>query len=455
MTRFRILFTFLLLSTFTQFTIGQTFDQLGAPFSGLMLTSDPVEVFYDNQNAPLVAKMQNGDLRVDKFDGSAWDALDLLVPVVASGVEDFEVDFDITSNKIIIIYGIGDSLYLRKYFNGWQEQYLIGAYSSSNTDQFDLTINPHDNLAYIAYNTGSGTAWVEFNYNSDSFTPMNTITMVTYGTYFDESDINYNEKDSLMYFAYENYGLGVGVATYDGSNWNSLMTSVTGMGFGNSTMNITAEFDTTGANNLMIHTATVPDNEVGIVQYSMPGQVSTSPEPWYAPPSVGTLYGCDMTIRHTNTRPTYAFSSYPVNTDMNITIKYWDGVSWNVVNNSFVDHKLMDIAYDLNDDLLLATIREDDNKLYVYRVNIHTVGISEISVQEVHISPNPATETITVNASTPCQAYVVSIDGSTVISSQDIAMSHHIDVQQLNPGLYFVRTIMKDGTIQLSRFNKL
>ncbi|MFT6501308.1 MAG: hypothetical protein ACJASQ_001420 [Crocinitomicaceae bacterium] len=455
MSRFRILIAFLLLSTFSQFTTGQTFDQLGASFSGPMLTSDPVEVFYDSQNAPLVAKMQNGNLRVDKFDGSAWSALDPLVPVVASNVLDFEVDFDITSNKIIVIYAIGDSLYLRKHFNGWQEQFLIGAYSSSNTDQFDLTINPHDNLAYIAYNTGSGTAWVEFDYNSDTFTPMATITMVTYGTYFDESDINYNEKDSLMYFAYENYGLDVGVATYDGINWNNLMTSAMGMGFGNTTANITAEFDTTGANNLMIHTATVPDNEVGIVQYSMPGQVSSTLEPWYAPPSIAAVHGCDMTIRHTNTRPAYAYSSYPTNTDMKITIKHWDGASWNVVNNSFVDHKIMDIAYDLNDDLLLATISENDNKLYIYRVNIHTVGISEISAQEVHISPNPATETITVSSSAPCQAHVVSIDGNIVISSQEIAMSHHIDVQQLNSGLYFVRTIMKDGTIRSSRFNKL
>lgn len=454
MTRFRTLITLLLLGFTAQFTFGQTFDQLGSPFAGIMLTSDPVEVFYDSQNAPLVAKMQNGNLRVDKFDGSSWSALDPAVPVVATGVVDFELDYDNSTNKIIVIYVDGDSLYLRKYSNGWQERIIIGQYSSSNDDQCDLTINPHDNVAYIAYNSGGSSVWLEFNYISDTFTPMPTDPMITNGIYFDESDIAYNEKDSLMYLVYENYGFNLGVATYDGISWNNIMTSVSGMSFSTTSLNITAAFDTTGTNSLLIHTATVPDKQVGIAEYTMPGQVVSFPEPWYAPQSIGPLYGCDMTTRHTNGNPTYAYSCYP-GSDMEMFIKYWDGASWNSVNNSFLNYRLMDIAYDLDDNLLIAAIFEDDIKLYVFRVNIHTVDLSEISNLDLNISPNPATESITVNTSMPCRAEVVSIDGSTVILSQEMSNNHHIAVQNLNSGLYFVRVIAEDGTISSSKFNKL
>lgn len=452
MTNFRTITTLLLLCISTQFTFGQTFDQLGSAFAGIMLTSDPVEVFYDSQNAPLVAKMQNGDLRVEYFDGS-WTALDPSVPVLASGVEDFELDYSNATNTIIIIYVDGDSLYLREYDNVWQDEVTVGAYTSSVDDQCDLVINPIDQVAYIAYNSGGWSTWTEYDYINDTFTLMPTDPMITIGIYFDESDIAYNQKDSLMYLVYENYALNEGVATFDGTSWNNIMTSVDGMDFSTTTLNITAAFDTTGTNSLLVHTATIPNKEVGIAEYTMPGQVSSFLEPWYAPQSVGPLYGTDMTTRHANGNPTYAYSCYP-GADMEMFIKYWDGSSWNAVNNSFLNYRIMDIAYDLNDNLLIAAIFEDDIKLYIYRVNIHTADVTEISPLELNIFPNPATESITVHTSVPCSATIISIDGTTVISSEDMTQDHQIDVQQLNSGLYFVRTVAKDGTISSSKFTK-
>ena len=449
----KTLITTLLLSIST-FSFGQTFDQLGPAFSGTALTSDPVEVFYDSQNNPIVAKMQNGSLRVDKFDGSSWSAIDPAVPVVATGIEDFELDFSTATNTIIVIYVDGNTLYLREYDDGWQAEVTIGTYTTSNDDQCDIAINPDDQVAYVSYNSsGGGSAWVQFDYANDNLTTMPTIPLVTPGIYFDQSDMAYNEKDGLLYLVYENYVLNDGVATFDGTNWTDVMTGVDGMSSTTTTLNITAAFDTAGTNELMVYLATIPDKEVGIVSYSMPGLVMSSPEPWYAPASIGPLYGCDMTMRHSNNYPTYAYVSYPSN-DMILTIKYWDGSQWNSVNNSLDNHRIMDIAYDQDDNLLLATIFEDDIQLRVYRVNIHTVGITEITASNVQVYPNPATTILNVESDDFCAVRVLNVIGEEVLNQVKLKKTHTLDLQGLNSGVYFVETISEDGSVSSSKFTK-
>lgn len=72
-----------------------------------------------------------------------------------------------------------------------------------------------------------------------------------------------------------------------------------------------------------------------------------------------------------------------------------------------------------------------------------TTGVADMNNPEVRVFPNPADETIFVQASVPATVNVSGVEGKVIISNHPLGA---VDIRALAPGLYIVSVIAEDGT---------
>ena len=81
-----------------------------------------------------------------------------------------------------------------------------------------------------------------------------------------------------------------------------------------------------------------------------------------------------------------------------------------------------------------------------------TVGLSEVNGVDVGVSPNPATDVITVSSGTWISAIVVDMQGRQVHSAP--LAGGKLDIAALDPGAYVLDLLGADGTRGIARFEK-
>jgi hypothetical protein len=87
-------------------------------------------------------------------------------------------------------------------------------------------------------------------------------------------------------------------------------------------------------------------------------------------------------------------------------------------------------------------------------VDLTTVGIRPVAQAQVSIYPNPANNTITVNANQLETVEIMDINGKTVKRVANADVNQSIDVSNLQQGIYFVKTKSQSG-IKVSKLIKL
>ncbi|MEM9023184.1 MAG: T9SS type A sorting domain-containing protein [Bacteroidota bacterium] len=79
------------------------------------------------------------------------------------------------------------------------------------------------------------------------------------------------------------------------------------------------------------------------------------------------------------------------------------------------------------------------------------VGIDEVIARNaINVFPNPANAWVRIEAPTtnqPLRATVLDLTGRTITTTRTFTGSHVVDVQSLNPGMYFLRVTDVDGTL--------
>ena len=79
---------------------------------------------------------------------------------------------------------------------------------------------------------------------------------------------------------------------------------------------------------------------------------------------------------------------------------------------------------------------------YVVTTNPPTL-VADVNAPEVRVFPNPADETIFVQASVPATVNVSGVEGKIIISNHPLGA---VDIRAFAPGLYVVSVIAEDGT---------
>ena len=110
--------------------------------------------------------------------------------------------------------------------------------------------------------------------------------------------------------------------------------------------------------------------------------------------------------------------------------------------NDYLGQKIyLAFKYTSTDDA--SSTWEVDN-MFVYGVK--SVGISENSADAISVYPNPATEYITLKTSSNGNASIMDASGRVVINTRIVSGSNIINIANLPTGIYFVNTIMEDGS---------
>jgi len=81
------------------------------------------------------------------------------------------------------------------------------------------------------------------------------------------------------------------------------------------------------------------------------------------------------------------------------------------------------------------------------------VGLEELSDGSVKVYPNPAQETLYIQFNGVADARIIDVFGKEVIETKLENQTNQINVQSLNPGIYFLQ-IMQANTIDTHKFIK-
>jgi len=126
----------------------------------------------------------------------------------------------------------------------------------------------------------------------------------------------------------------------------------------------------------------------------------------------------------------------------------WSGgsYSWvpsgNVNLDDYLGQKIyLAFKYTSTDDA--SSTWEVDN-MFVYGVT--AVGISENSADAISVYPNPATGYFTLNANQNGRASIMDVSGRVVMNSVIVSGSNNINIANLTAGIYFINTVMEDGS---------
>ena len=110
--------------------------------------------------------------------------------------------------------------------------------------------------------------------------------------------------------------------------------------------------------------------------------------------------------------------------------------------NDYLGQKIyLAFKYTSTDDA--SSTWEVDN-MFIYGVK--AVGIAENSKDVFTLYPNPANEYITLNTTLNGSASIMDISGKVVINTRIVSGSNNINIANLPAGIYFVNTIMEDGS---------
>ena len=110
--------------------------------------------------------------------------------------------------------------------------------------------------------------------------------------------------------------------------------------------------------------------------------------------------------------------------------------------NDYLGQKIyLAFKYTSTDDA--SSTWEVDN-MFIY--GVEAVGIAENSKDVFTLYPNPASEYITLNTTLNGSALIMDISGKVVINTRIVSGSNNINIANLPAGIYFVNTIMEDGS---------
>lgn len=110
--------------------------------------------------------------------------------------------------------------------------------------------------------------------------------------------------------------------------------------------------------------------------------------------------------------------------------------------NNYLGQKIyLAFKYTSTDDA--SSTWEVDN-LFVYGVK--SVGIGENSGDVISVYPNPANEYFTIKSNQNGSASIIDVTGKVVIDTKIVSGSNNINIANLSAGIYFVNTLMEDGS---------
>jgi len=135
----------------------------------------------------------------------------------------------------------------------------------------------------------------------------------------------------------------------------------------------------------------------------------------------------------------------------------WDDISgqatWSEGNFNWVESGEVDLSAYLDQTVYLAfKYTSDDDHSSTWEVDnmlvygVMTVGVNEHNEHSVAVYPNPATGYFTLSSSKAGRVFIVDISGRVVTNARIVSGNNTINVENLTPGIYFVNTILEDGS---------
>ena len=124
---------------------------------------------------------------------------------------------------------------------------------------------------------------------------------------------------------------------------------------------------------------------------------------------------------------------------------------------SSTDENPMDIFYmeqaDATYDVTLTVSNEFGESTITKEDYIHTIpsGISLIEQASLNVYPNPASDYIFIETEQNCEVSLIDLSGKKVLSSHYERGLNKIDVSDLDGGVYFVNTLMPDGSVNVKK----
>lgn len=104
---------------------------------------------------------------------------------------------------------------------------------------------------------------------------------------------------------------------------------------------------------------------------------------------------------------------------------------------------------------LKASNTLNGNGKYDVTVISCTTGIGENEIRGVSVYPNPVKDYLTVTTDKKIsKASILSITGQQIIVFSEVASNNALDVQSLNPGIYFLHVSLADGSNLLQKIVK-
>jgi hypothetical protein len=80
-------------------------------------------------------------------------------------------------------------------------------------------------------------------------------------------------------------------------------------------------------------------------------------------------------------------------------------------------------------------------------VNLLINSISDLEKDNLHIYPNPVNGILNVNTSSPCEMEILDISGRVILSKPLISGKNQINIENQNPGLYYLRLKGKETVL--------
>lgn len=103
-----------------------------------------------------------------------------------------------------------------------------------------------------------------------------------------------------------------------------------------------------------------------------------------------------------------------------------------------------------------GTLQPEDslNDFYFQTYMLAVSGIGEYSTARLSIGPNPATTSLTLRSFSSSDLEICSAGGQVVLAFPDAGMETTLDISGLHAGLYFIRSVNRQG-IAVRKFIKL
>lgn len=427
-------------------TIAQTINQLGPSVASSVSDQTGIEVLSDNQGIPYISYITNDQLLVRKLVNGSWQ--NTSSSFVDNNVRDFDICHNQTTNELVIAYTKGDGLYVRKYDgSAWTAAFydsaVVNAYASTTV----LTLNEQGNVAYILNNhndQGTGTtAYLTFDFNTLTFGNFTVDNYYTPQMTLVSCDLQCDQETGNLYMAaYAN--MNIGLKRYDGTSWNFVTSSFP------YTYAHRLKHGLTNTSPAIIISAQVLNSTAGfhyrLMSYNATTNASSTLEPIQTISTTGAADLTDVAISPVNNYAAFAIneSNNPTATSL---LKYYDGNDTYEISHSLGQNYIQDCYFDIDGNLLLATIQS--GLLKVFMVDAFTTSVNTVEDDlNFTVYPNPSDDFVRISGKNMIgsRISISSLSGQVLLEVDVESIEDQIiNINQLSGGVYIVKCNYPNG----------